>query len=149
MKQRDTNLKARADIEKYGWHCLNVGSEPGDERPGFSYTVGLVESFGHPEIAVFGLAEKAHGVLTECANLIRNGARFVPHEPNGDVLDGGYSVVFKPIREEHFPEYLGAAIRYYGDRSFDAFVLFWPNNKHEFPWETPVPGAQAEALSIV
>ncbi len=149
MKDKNPDAKVRADIARYGWHCLNVWPQQGDERPGFSYTIGLSESYGHPEIMIFGLGDKAHGILAECANLVMKGTRFVPDEPSPDVLDGGYWVVFKPVRKDCFPEYLGTALRYYGKTPFEAFVLFWPDKAHRFPWEHAGQSLQAEALSVV
>lgn len=150
MKENDPYLKIQSDIGQYGWHCLNVWPLAGDdEHTAFSYTIGLTESYGHPEIMVFGLGDKAHGILTECANLIKGGSRFAEGQPNGDVLANDYKVVFKQVRKDRFGEYLGTAIRYYGSRRFDAFVLFWPNKQHELPWESEEPGVQAEALDIV
>jgi len=150
MKENDPNSRIRANIDQYGWHCLNVWSRVGDdEHTAFSYTIGLTESYGHPEIMIFGLGDKAHGILNECANLIKKGARFVPNEPNPDVLTGDYRVIFRPVRKECFPEYLGTALRYYGKRPFEAFVLFWPNKEHKFPWEYSEKSVQAEALHVV
>lgn len=150
MKENDPNSKIRANIDQYGWHCLNVWPRVGDdEHTAFSYTIGLTESYGHPEIMVFGLGEKAHGILTDCANLIKKGTRFVEGQPNDDVLSGGYKVIFKPVRKDCFSDYLGTALRYYGSRTFDAFVLFWPNKQHHFPWESVEPSVQAEGLHVV
>jgi hypothetical protein len=150
MKNKDPNSKVRTDIKKFGWHCLNVWPRAGDnEHTAFSYTIGLTESYSHPEIMIFGLGDKAHGVLTECANLIKKGTRFVEGEPNGDILSGDFKVIFKPVRKDRFSEYLGTALRYYGGHAFDAFVLFWPNKQHQFPWESAEPGVQAEALHVV
>ena len=149
MTNETPDAKVRADIKKHGWHCLNVWPMVGEDRTAFSYTIGLAESYGHPEIAVFGLGDKAHGILRDCANLVSTGTRFVEDQPNNDVLSGDYKVIFKSVRKDRFNEYFGTALRYYGSQPFDAFVLFWPNKQHEFPWEAPEPGMQAEALHVV
>ena len=148
MKE-DSNAKVRSDIEQYGWHCLNVRSQVGDDRPGFSYTIGLTETYSHPEIMVFGLGDKAHGILAECAALVKKGASFIPNVLNDDVLDGNYQVIFKPVRKECFPEYLGTACRFYAGRPFEALVMFWPNKELKFPWEYSQPSVQGEALHVV
>jgi len=143
------DAKVRADVDKFGWHCLNVWPEKGNDHPAFSYTIGLTESYEHPEIMVFGLDEKAHGILNECVQLVRNGNKLVANAPNADVLSGGYDVVFKPIRKECFADYLGTAVRFYGSRPFQALVLFWPNKEGRFPWEIHGQTLQAEALNII
>lgn len=149
MRETDPDAKVRNDIEQYGWHCLNVWPQKGDARPGFSYTIGLSHSYGHPEIMIFGLGDRAHGILTGCANLIKEGVRFFPNQPNSEVLSGNYEVIFKPMRNECFAEYLGTALRFYGRRPFEALVMFWPDKEHRFPWESSEPNLQAEALQIV
>lgn len=150
MKRKDPNATVREHIKQYGWHCLNVWPRVGDEEhTAFSYTIGFTESYEHPEIMIFGLGDKAHGILNQCATLIKKGTRFIEGEPNGDVLSGDFKVLFKPVRKDCFGEYLGTALRYYGERPFEALVLFWPNKEHQFPWETPEPGVQAEALHVV
>jgi hypothetical protein len=43
------------DIEKYGLQVMHVfGDELG---PGFSYSIGLFESYNHPEVIIIGLRQ--------------------------------------------------------------------------------------------
>jgi Domain of unknown function (DUF4262) len=168
------------NIRKYGWHCLHVfPTSPGPNpllanpllanpllanpllaNPGvptpvestqFTYSIGFAESYGVPEMMVFGLPhEKGHGVLSSCAALIKEGQRFEADVPNGEVLAGGYQVICKPVRPRHFEDYLGTAMRYYGPQPFEALVIFIPDKNHRFPWKMSYAGAPAtEALSIV
>ena len=45
--------KINSDIKKFGWHVIHVlGNFEGQE---YSYTIGLTETFGHPEIVISGL----------------------------------------------------------------------------------------------
>jgi hypothetical protein len=57
--------------------------------------------------------------------------------------------MFKPIRPEHFAEDLGTAIRYSGHRNFQAYVLFWPDKKNRFVWQSEDLSLQVEAADIV
>jgi len=41
------------DVAEYGWHVIKVLDQP--DAPGWAYSVGLFQNFGHPEIMVFGL----------------------------------------------------------------------------------------------
>ena len=148
MKERG-NARVRTDVEEFGWHCVNVWPVAGDERPGFSYTIGLTESYEHPEIMIFGLEDQAHALLTECAELIKQGTTFEPDVPNSEVLAGGYDVIFKSVRRDCFHEYLGAALRFYGDRPFEALIMFWPTKDGQFPWELKERNLQSEALHAV
>jgi len=147
-----SNPLAKVDelIGKYGWYCLHVHPTEGTEQEVFSYTIGLYATYGHPEIMVFGMpTEKAHGILSECADLIKAGNRFPVGEPVPDVLSGDYKVIFRPVQRSNFNEYLGTALRYYGPKDFSALVLFWPDREHRFPWESENLSTQAEALNVV
>lgn len=146
-RQRQT---AAEHIREFGWHCLHIfADEEGQEN--FTYTIGFAESFGAPEIVIFGLArDKAHALLGECAALLKAGNMIEPDVENPNVLAGGYHVVFKPVKAEHFDEYLGTANRYYQGRPFGAMVMFLPDREHRFPWSGGYDGPSAdEALSIV
>jgi Domain of unknown function (DUF4262) len=146
----DPLAKTRADVEKYGWHCLHVAPRVGESGANFTYTIGLFETYGHPEIMIFGLGrESAHGVLRECADMIKAGTRFPVGQPVQDVLSGDFPVIFKAVKLEHYDEYLGTAMRYYGEKPFEAWVLFWPDKDYKFAWESEKLPSQEEALSVV
>jgi hypothetical protein len=148
MKPADK--KVADDIQQYGWHCLSVAPRVGEEGASFTYTIGLAASFKHPELMIFGLADdKSHTILCECVNMIKGGTCFPTNEPVSDVVAGDIKVIFKPIRKDRFGEYLGTAIRYYGHRNFDAYVLFWPDKENHFVWESSNLSLQEEALNVV
>lgn len=149
-RKKLADKKVADDVDKYGWHCLHISPRQGEEGASFSYTIGLVASYGHPELMIFGLGrEKSHGVLSECVAMIKGGRRFTVDEPVTDVLARDLPVVFKSIRKECFSEYLGIAIRYYDHRDFEAYVLFWPDAESRFVWESKKLSAQMEALKVV
>ena len=144
------NQRIADNIREHGWHCLHVfPNVEGQEK--FSYSVGFTESYGAPEVLIFGLErEKAHALLNECANLFKNGHKIAPEAEDSNVLAGDYSVVFKSIRPEFFGEYLGTAIRYYQERPFTAAVMFIPDRAHHFAWQQGYSDIPAdEALAIV
>lgn len=142
--------KVESDIAKYGWHCLSVNACEGEDGSPFTYTIGLQATFDHPEIMIFGLGnDVAHGILTDCVDLIKRGSRFHPNEEHSGVIGGDYTVVFKKVLDEHLPEYFGVASRYYGITPFSALIMFWPNKEHHFPWDSSVKTPQEEALGII
>lgn len=150
MKKDQVIAKCRADIAAYGWHCLSVHPCAGEEGAPYTYTVGLTESFQHPELMLFGLGSGiSHQILSDCVRLIREGRRFVAEVAYTDVIGGGYSVICKPLRAECMPEYCGVALRHYADQPCSALVLFWPDKNHQFPWQESVSTAQREALQAV
>ncbi len=141
---------SRTNIREYGWHCLHVFPTKEDQDR-FSYSIGFGESYGAPEVLIFGLErEKAHALLNECAHLVKGGHIIRPGAEDDDVLAGDYKVVFRSVRPDCFGEYLGTAVRYYQGRPFSAVVMFLPDRQHRFPWQPGYEDIPAdEALAIV
>jgi Domain of unknown function (DUF4262) len=147
---KPADKKVADDVRRCGWHCLHVSPRLGEKGASFTYTLGLVASYGHPELMIFGLGrEKSHGVLAECVDMIKSGRRFPINEPVSGVLARNFQVVFKSIRKECFSEYLGTAIRYYGHQDFEAYVMFWPDAENHFVWSSKNLSVQMEALEVV
>ena len=144
------NQRIADNIRLYGWHCLHV-SPTKEDQDKFSYSIGFGESYGAPEVLVFGLErEKAHALLDECAHLLKGGHVIHPGVEDDDVLAGGYKVVFRPVRPDCFGEYLGTAVRYYQGKPFGTGVMFLPDRQHRFPWQAGYDDIPAgEALAIV
>jgi hypothetical protein len=144
------NQRIAENIREYGWHCLHIFPKE-EHQDNFSYTIGFAESYGAPEVLLFGLArEKAHALLNECAVLLKGGHTIVPEVEDPEVLAAGYKVVFKRVRAEYFGEYLGTALRYYQERPFGAVVMFLPDRHHRFPWHPDYDDIPAgESLAIV
>ena len=150
MSEDTIVARIRSNVRTYGWHCLTVLPRLGEGGAEFTYTIGLSETFAHPELMIFDLSSSAsHGILSGCVEMIRNGTRFRPGPEYPDVLAGDYNVAVKQVREECMSEYFGSAMRYYGDQPFSGLVMFWPDKEHRFPWQDSASAEQQEALSIV
>ncbi len=129
------NQRIADNIRAHGWHCLHIRPVE-DHQDRFTYSIGFGESYNAPEVMIFGLPpEKAQAALNECAWLLRKGHAIRTDVEDGNILSGGYNVIFKSIRPEHFNEYLGTAVRYYQGKPFDAVVMFLPDKQHRFPWD--------------
>jgi hypothetical protein len=144
------NQEIKDNIRNFGWHCLHV-FPTNDNHGKFSYSIGFAESYGAPEVMVFGVdREKAHALLNACAEMLQDGHTICNSAENPNVLNGGYNVVFRPVRSICFGEYLGTALRYYQDRPFGAVVMFLPDSEHRFPWQSGYDYIPAdEPLAIV
>lgn len=147
---RSKDRKVIDDIQQHGWHCLHVLPGP-DGESGFSYSVGFQATHGAPEVMVFGLQRsKAQALLGECAQLLAGGHRIHTDVEDADVLDGGYKVVFRAVRADCHDDYLGSAVRHYGEQPLHAVVMFLPDKAHRFAWQPGYEDAQVdEALGIV
>ena len=136
-------------IQKYGWRLQYVFDADG-VKESFAYTIGFEETLKHLEIMIFGLGrETMHLLLQAIAEDIREGQYFKPGQRYSGILNGGFDVLFKPLKNNFFREYAGAACDYY-NRKFRMYVMFWPDRHNILPIE---PGCQVkvqdEALGIV
>src|SRR5687768_9010194 len=67
--------KVLADVEEHGWHM--IGIEADEEGPAFAYTIGLYETFGQPEVILFGLDTGImFRLLNQIGEQVREGRRF-------------------------------------------------------------------------
>lgn len=124
------------DIEKYGWHCVNILAD-GDCAP-FSFTVGLFQSYGHPELVIFGLrSEIAHRVLNISVRAIQAGHPIDLSQPTDELLEG-YPCCFVKVPESEYYEHLGFARWYYEGNVFPTYQIVFPSRDGHFPWH---PGA--------
>jgi hypothetical protein len=124
------------DVNEYGWHMITV--PPDDQGPGFTYTIGLFKSYGHPEVIIFGLPIPVmQGVLDVVAEIVKDGRRFVDGEQTDDVMEG-YACAFRTVHRDHYRGHFGFAIWFYrtlGQEAFPALQCIWPDKGRRFPWE--------------
>ena len=67
----------KINIEKYGLQVMGISAT--NYLPSFSYSVGLYESYQHPEIICFGLpTDLAHLIINDVANLIKMAKKLSP-----------------------------------------------------------------------
>ena len=68
--------RARKDVEKFGWHFVMI---PGKGESGFLFTIGLWQTYKHPEIIAFSTTEDPQRIIgrfTSVAKRIAAGERF-------------------------------------------------------------------------
>lgn len=144
-----TESTIKEHIQRYGWRFQYVFDADGVKED-FAYTIGLDESFNHPEVMIFGLKrETMHALLQEIAEAVKGGKAFQPGERYADIVSHGYEVMFKPLKKEFLPEYAGIASDYY-NREFRMYVMLWPDKRNILPTEPNCQlTVQDEALKIV
>jgi hypothetical protein len=97
-----------------------------DSTPGYAYTVGVEETWGHPEFIVFGLAPDASDrVLRGIVDLVRRGVLPDDAAHTGAEIEGG-----KALLEELSPDAASRSMvqtrDYYGERPFRTLQVIWP-----------------------
>ena len=123
------------DVAKFGWHVVAIVPSKGESGPEFAFTVGLYQTYQHPELVVFGLPMKvAHGIFTTCVERIEAGQAFADGQVRSDVLNG-YDATFLAVQQSFYPDYLGSAIGFYEGTHFPVLQLVWPDRGNHFPWE--------------
>ena len=121
------------NVRDFGWHL--VGVEADEEGPGFVYSVGLYQTFQHPEVVLFGLRDVS--TMAEIVNAIgeevRRGASWEDWIESDQFL-GDYLCIFRKVPREHYREYFGCALWYYEHDDFPVLQCVWPDRAQQFPW---------------
>lgn len=121
-----------AHIEKYGCHVVMV---IGNHLPGFAYSIGLYEKFGHPEIICFGMDLKIMAsMINEACYLLGKERSFESYIPYDDFLEN-VDVQFLPVNKEFYGDYFAFGMNYYNGNNFPALQMVWPDKENKFPWE--------------
>lgn len=126
--------KALADIATHGLHILHVAEE--GDLPPFSYSIGIEQSLGQPELIVIGLkANVAHAAINVCFDQMKAGALVEPGVRVAGLLGGDFTCVIGAVSPTHFRDYMGWALWLYKDKGFRAQQIIFPNTSGTFPWE--------------
>ncbi len=121
-----------------GWHAIAV--EGTEDEPSFLYTIGLCQTFDHPEIVIVDLdARMAHAIAAGAVARIRVGAVYRPGERHADLLEG-FAMAWRPVHATRHLVLLGYAVAFYRIASappdrLRAVQLFWPDRAGKFPFE--------------
>lgn len=134
--------KIVSNVEGNGWfvaHCpktdLPLRPDHLSEVPecDIAYTIGLWESFLHPEVVVLGLPpEKSQALLTYVANSISERRRFDKQASFEGVLED-YRCRLEFIKPEKHRAYLPYARWFYRGDGFKAMQLCWPDSQGHYP----------------
>lgn len=126
-----------AVVRQYGWYLANVG----DGNPSFLYTIGLMQTYHHPELIIFGLdAENAYALFSQLVHDIRVGVSFA--EPGVYTVSIGgdeHRVGFRQVHPTQHPLYLGFAMGFMTNigriGELQAVQAFWPDSQGKFPFD--------------
>lgn len=97
-----------------------------DTAPGCAYTVGVEETWGHPEFILFGLdPDMSDRVLRGVVALVRQGS-LQAGAPHAGMQVEGAGVVFEDVDRETAVSRMVQTRDYYGERPFRALQVIWP-----------------------
>ena len=110
-----------------------------EANPRWTYTIGLVQSFSHPELVVTGLPGAAGGLITDVVERIRDGQRFDADSTPLTLCDCCTSVAFGAVHTAQwefgrFNQWLNYYGRLGGELPIpDAVQVLWHDEEGRFP----------------
>lgn len=123
----------KLNIEKFGLQVIMV--EASSYLPSFAYSVGLWQSYKHPEVICFGLPiDLMHALINDVAEIIKQGEQIEVGKPYADIFKNS-NAEFLSVDPGNVSDYFTAAIRHYDHSDFPAIQLIWPDRNKRFPWE--------------
>ena len=114
------------DVENYGCHVIYVRED--QHLPGWSYTIGLNETFRQPEILAVGLKiDTAHYLLNEIAERLNSGLPIEEGLRQNELL-ANVQCEFRKVEDRaELGCVLGYASWFYGDDLFPVFQCVYPD----------------------
>ncbi len=124
---------AKFNIEKFGLQVIMVSSTA--YSPSFAYSVGLAETYKHPEVIIFGLPNDfGHEIINDVAEIIKKEEVFEVGKIYKNIFKNGKAIFLK-VDNRNIDDYFGVALQYYQENKFDAIQLVWTDRNDTFPWE--------------
>ena len=135
----EADLRVRSDVERYGWHVAKIAGD--DQAPPWAFTIGLEQSFSHPEVLVCGMSlELLHGLLNRIGEEVKRGAQLGQVERPSGILEN-HAPAFRPVLERWYGAFVGNAAWYYKEQPFRVLQCFWPDAAGQLPWEADFDAA--------
>ena len=123
------------NVETYGCHCLHVRPSCADSaEAGFSYTIGIFDTCGEPEVITVGLSVEVAGyLLNEAAWRLRDGIDLTIGR-HRDMI-GDVECEFRPVSARWVKHVMNWAVWYYGGGDFPVLQAVYPDLENRFPEE--------------
>jgi len=119
-----------SNIEEFGSSVVNVVQTK--HGLGWSYTIGIFDTSGKPEIITVGLPpETAHCALNEAAKLLRAGVDLTRGR-HCDLI-GQVECEFRPVDRKWVERLMNWAIWYYDGADFPVLQAVYPDLENRFP----------------
>ncbi len=117
-------------IEEFG--CSVVSVKRTNYGLGWSYTIGVFDTCGKPELITVGLQpETAHFALNQAAKLLRGGVDLTKGRHRD--LVGEVECEFRPVDPKWVRHLMGWAVWYYDGDDFPVLQAVYPDLKNFFP----------------
>jgi hypothetical protein len=129
LKPRSTDTITH--IEKFGCPVLSV-KNPSRKRALFSYTTGVYDTCGAPELIAVGLdPDVAHSLLNEAVRRLRKGENLtIGRQWN---LIGNVDCEFRPVDSKWVEILMLQSNWYYGNSNYPVLQAVYPDLSNRFP----------------
>jgi Domain of unknown function (DUF4262) len=129
--QDHVDTKALADIASCGWHVIKIQEEAGTS--GWAFSVGLYHSFGHPEVAIFGLPLSAmHAIINVVGERVASGEKFAGATVASGIVKR-YDCAFRDVAKRWYRPFFGYARWLYRGDDFPMVQCLWPDREGRLP----------------
>lgn len=130
LDARETKTLER--IEAFGCEVLHIRSD--QQGPGWSFTVGVYDTCGQPEILMVGLPDDtARYVLNQAVKRLRSGIDVAAGRQSGILSE--VDCEFRPVDTKWVRHLMGWAHWYYQGADFPVLQAIYPDAKNRFPGE--------------
>ena len=125
-------------IETKGYALEPVAPRPDTDPPlpGYTYTIGLTDALGFPEVAVFGLTPVAStGLLDLVADAVRGGTEIPVGVELIGLLDNELRCLFAPVDLETWGAMFETGIAWHQAATFPIVQMIYPDRNGFMPYE--------------
>ena len=139
-------------VETAGWAIEPVpaNTDVDPPVPGYAYTISFPETFGFPEVLVFGLTPvAARGLLGLVADCLRGGTEIPVGVEVVGLLDNGLRCIFASVDIDEWGELVTTAVSWHRGRPFDLVQLIWPDRTGTLPYEPGFDARVSHAQPVI
>lgn len=125
------------NIKAFGFTIMHVteGKKGSETEPGFSYSIGLFETYQLPEILIIGLDQELRHTLIDNISIdYQEGKGLDVGAYNADIVES-FDCLVVEVEKAHYDEYLNWAVWYYKGDDFPAAQVIYPDLLGLFPWD--------------
>lgn len=140
MTKTPGDLEVEKNIREYGCHVYSVLAAADGSSPSFSYSIGLEDSAGVPDVIALGEnAQIGKSMIDAYQEFALSGLRFEPGRLYPGFLGGGFEVYVEPVALNAVVDFMLGCVRWYGERPWRAVQIVYPSVQGVWPWETRAP----------
>jgi hypothetical protein len=140
MTKTPSDLEVEKNIREYGCHVYSVLAAADGSSPSFSYSIGLEDSAGVPDVIVLGEnSQIGKSMIDAYQEFALSGVRFEPGRLYPGFLGGGFEVYVEPVTLDAVVDFMLGCVRWYGERPWRAVQIVYPSVQGVWPWEAHAP----------